>query len=384
MTSPGPPLVSSPADTNVDGTAAQPVLPARRRWPAWPFLILIGAALLALGFWAGRVALLPPQDPTASAGQPITYTVLEQTIERSLAFTAVAEWETVPLAGASSTGLLTSIDVASGDVVEPGDVLYTINLRPVVGATGLVPAFRDLALGDNGADVRQLQELLIEVGFLDSAPDGQFDERTEAAVRAWQASLGIDDGVVRLGDVLFTAELPIRVIPTGEVAIGEPVTGGEAVIAALAPEPTVVIPLTREQRDLVPLSGEVVVTHPGGSWSGVIARAAEPDTEGGLLDLVLEGVDGGPICGDACVDAIPPEGRTDFEAEIVVVPPTTGPVVPIAAISTDPGGNQSVQLVSGEVRPIDIHASTDGLAVVTGIDAGDVIVLPFSAPPPSS
>jgi len=47
MTSQGPPLVSSPANANVDGTAAQPVLPARRRWPAWPFLILIGAALLA-------------------------------------------------------------------------------------------------------------------------------------------------------------------------------------------------------------------------------------------------------------------------------------------------------------------------------------------------
>lgn len=65
----------------------------------------------------------------------------------------------------------------------------------------------------------------------------------------------------------------------------------------------------------------------------------------------------------------------------MVVPETTGPVVPVAAIVTDAGGAQSVRLPDGSEMPILVLASTGGLAVVSGIDAGDVVVLPFTEPP---
>lgn len=343
--------------------------------------VLVGAA----GFWAGRVALTPPADPLAEEAEPVTYEVVEQTIGQSLQFAAVAEWETEPLARGWASGLVTSVEFVPGDTVDVGDVLFRANLRPVVIGEGQVPAFRDLQAGDSGADVSQLQAMLVTLGFLGIEPDGAFGDATLAAVRDWQNSLGVaDDGIVRHGDVVYAAELPVRVVATEALAVGAPLGGGEVVVNGLAPAPSVSIPLTPEQRNLVPLSGAVQLTYPGGTWNAVIARAAEVTEQGqDRLDLILEAPDGGAVCGESCIEWIPPTGRTSFEAAIVAIPETTGPVVPVAAIVTDAGGGQSVRLVDGSEVPIEVIASTGGVAVVSGIEAGDVVVLPFAEPPGS-
>jgi len=347
----------------------------------WAIVVGIVVVLTAAAFWAGRVTMFPPDDPLASNPAPVTYEVIEQTIGRSLQFTAVAEWAASPVARAQAPGIVTSIAFEPGTAVEPGDVLFTVDLRPVIVAQGAIPSFRDMKAGDEGSDVRQLQELLTGLGFLDGESDGRFGMSTEAAVRAWQASLGLDDdGVVLRGDIVFAPELPARVVATEALSVGAPLTGGEIVVSALAPAPTIVVPLTPEQRDLVPLSGDVVITYPDGTWPGVIARAAESVEEGGTLELVLEAATGGPPCGDDCAQWIPPVGRTDFTVEIVVVPETTGPVVPVAAIVTDPGGEQTVRLVDGTEVPVEVRESTGGLAVVSGLSAGDVVLLPFTDP----
>lgn len=269
-------------------------------------LIAIGAfvALLAVaataGFWAGRVALAPPDDPLADQAEPVTYEVVEQTIGQSLQFAAVAEWETRPLARGWASGLVTSIEFAAGDAVGIGDVLFTVNLRPTIIAVGEVPAFRDLKVGDRGADVAQLKAMLVELGLLEVAPDGVFDEAMLAAVSAWQESLGVaDDGIVRHGDVVYAPELPVRVVATEALAVGAQLGGGEVVVNGLAPAPSVRIPLTPEQRNLVPLSGAVHITHSDGVWEAAIARAVETTDEGfEQLNLILEAPGGGPVCGE--------------------------------------------------------------------------------------
>jgi peptidoglycan hydrolase-like protein with peptidoglycan-binding domain len=340
-------------------------------------LALVGAA----GFWAGRVVLVPPEDPLDGSSEPVTYTVAEGRVGRSLQFATVAEWELRPLAWNAAAGVVTSVEVSSGEEVGVGDPLYSVNLRPVVVAVGAVPAFRDLAQNATGADVAQLQTLLAELGFYTGDIDGVFRFTTRTAVRAWQESLGVPvDGVVRRGDVIFVPELPVRVAFSSELVVGASLSGGERLVLEVPSDPVFRVPLSVEQRTLVPLSSTVFVTYPDGVWEGRVDRAVEnPDI--GRLDLILTTTDGGPICRGACARWVDLERPTDFLVEIVVIPETVGPVVPVAAIQLDAGNQPFVTTPGGERIDITIVESAQGIAVVEGIEVGTVILVRVTAPP---
>lgn len=346
-------------------------------------LLVVGVAGV-LGWWAGREALVSPEDPLAEA-EPISYTVVEGSVEHSLSFVAVAEWEAIPLARSESTGVVTSVEAEPGDEVSEGDVLFAVDLRPVVVAAGATPAFRDMGLRDRGEDVRQLQELLSSLGFFDGDPDGVFGSGTTAAVRAWQEVLGVAvDGVVRLGDLVFVEELPTRVVLGDEVVVGARLAGGEQAIWGLPADPSFWVPLSPEQRSLVPIDAPVMVSNGDGVWESVVVEAVESEgPQGGVgeLRLVLRGTDSGPVCGSDCPARVPLDGRSDFPAEIVVIPETTGPMVPMAAIQTAADGSTFVTLDSGDIAPVEVIASHAGLAVVDGVEAGQVLLLPFGSPP---
>jgi hypothetical protein len=78
---------------------------------------------------------------------------------------------------------------------------------------------------------------------------------------------------------------------------------------------------------------------------------------------------------------VPLLGETSFSTEIVVVPETEGPVIPVAGILTDPDGSTSVRLADGTTIEVEVLAVADGLAVVEGVSAGDVILLPVEESP---
>ena len=321
--------------------------------------------------------MAPPTDPLADR-QAVTYTVATGSVGRSLRFAAVAEWGFQDLARNAAGGVVTSVGVAPGDVVEEGDVLYTVDLRPVVVAQGVVPAFRDLGLRAEGEDVVQLQAFLAGVGFYAGEVDGIFGSGLRTAVRSWQESLGLEaDGVVRRGDLIFVPELPARVVLSDEMTVGAPLSGGELVVRRVLDEVRFWIPLAPEQRSLVPLSAEVKVTHGESVWDARIAEAVEDETRG-ELSLILEGLNGGSVCGAECGE-VSLRGQTSFPAEIVVVPETTGPVVPVAAVESLPDGSTVVTQEGGAQLPVTVVAASDGLAVVDGIEAGEVILLPLEA-----
>lgn len=212
--------------------------------------------------------------------EPVTYTVAEGRVGRSLRFAAVAEWELAPLARNAASGVVTTIDVESGQEVSAGERLFSVDLRPVVVAAGVVPSFRDLSLNVRGPDVAQLQSLLTELGFFEGVVDGVFRVGTRTAVREWQLSVGVTvDGVVRLGDVVFVPELPVRVAFAPELVVGASVSGGETLVLAVPSDPLFRVPLSIEQRSLVPLAATVFVTFPEGVWEGRVDRAVEsPET----------------------------------------------------------------------------------------------------------
>lgn len=339
-------------------------------------VLFAGVALVGAGWWAARVALESPDDPLGTP-EPVMYEIINGSVGRSLRFVAVAEWPVEDLARNTGSGIVTTVDIGRGDTVDAGDVLYTLDLRPVVVAKGTVPAFRDMAVLTEGPDVAQLQVFLSDMGFYGAEADGKFGSGTRDAVREWQKTTGVpDDGVVRAGDVVFIPELPVRVILDAGVTVGAPLVGGEATVRRLAGDPSFTIPLLPEQRSLVPLDAVVLVSHSGVVWDARISTVREDDAKGQLL-VDLEASDGGSVCGDDCAAEVSLVGTTDFSVEVVVVPETTGPVIPMAAIETAPDGTMSVTTPGGVV-PIEIIASADGLAVVGGVSVGDRIVLPVT------
>ena len=76
------------------------------------------------------------------------------------------------------SGVLTSLEVAVGVRVEAGDVVATVDDRPIVAMTADAPLHRDLRRGDAGPDVRRLQAFLGQLGLLAGEPDGQFGPQT--------------------------------------------------------------------------------------------------------------------------------------------------------------------------------------------------------------
>jgi peptidoglycan hydrolase-like protein with peptidoglycan-binding domain len=131
-------------------------------------------------------------------------------------------------------GTVTSV-VETGQTIEAGTVVASIDGQPLVALIGDVPAWRELsASGEDGVDVRQLEMNLVALGF---DPDGEieidetYDSATAAAVTEWEEALGLDgDGVVGASQIVFVPgsvivdEAPAQL--GGSVQPGEPLISG--------------------------------------------------------------------------------------------------------------------------------------------------------------
>src|SRR5262252_3911390 len=120
---------------------------------------------------------------------------------------------------------------APGTVVDRGQQLYRVGAQPVVLMLGTTPAWRRMAEGCSGADVKELEENLIALGFAGSglSANGVFDQADVAAVRRWQASLGVpQDGTVSLGVIEFLPT-PVRVTAVhAQLGALPPAGGGQS------------------------------------------------------------------------------------------------------------------------------------------------------------
>jgi len=127
-----------------------------------------------------------------AAEQALADLLAEQTPEELAALEAA-------LASAQAALVSAQADLAAHDEV----------YRPLYAMYGDAPAYRNMTMGLDGDDIRQLKENLADMGFGDTDAfevDGVFDEHTAAAVRRWQRETGQHiDGMVSTADVLFIA-----------------------------------------------------------------------------------------------------------------------------------------------------------------------------------
>ena len=121
---------------------------------------------------------------------------------------------------------------AVGSIVSRGQALYSADGHAVPLLYGPVPVYRRMVQGVSGPDVQELEQNLLQLGFADSSnlsADGSFGAADAAAVRRWQASLGVgQSGEVDLGDAVF---LPGAQRVAGvHVAVGAPIQGGQPLL----------------------------------------------------------------------------------------------------------------------------------------------------------
>lgn len=335
--------------------------------------LCLGALLACGGFWAGRVTVAPPVMPTEMVASKVTAEVTQQTVGQELSLNVTVEQEKRPLAVNSLAGVVTEVRT-SGDPVQPGDVLYRVANVPVRIVVGALPFYRPLAPGDQGEDVRQLQGALIHLKLLTVA-NGKFGDSTTRAVKAWQKALDMpQSGTVALGELVAAVELPAQVVLDPDVvAPGVAVAGGERAVLGAVGDPVFGLPLSEAQARLIPESATISVPFDGRIWQAVVA-AAESSENGGIR-YRLSAPDGGPVCGADCA-AVTGE-KVSILSKVAVVPPASGPAVPVGAITTRADGSAFVNVVDAagglSERTVTVRGSQGGVAVVEGVTVGETV-----------
>jgi peptidoglycan hydrolase-like protein with peptidoglycan-binding domain len=233
----------------------------RRRRLVWAAL---GAVLIAIGagawLWAGNPST---EASPAAAGPVATATVERGTISATDSWGGTLEYGAPVTVKSSADGTITRL-VDQGATLERGDELYRLNERPVTLLYGVVPMYRNLAPGDRGVDVRQLETNLAKLGYEGFAVDRAYTASTAGAVRAWQADSGAEQtGAVAHRDVVF--------LPAGgrvdalDVSVGDVLRPGAPVLDITGTEQVVNLEADLDDRDRFDIGTKVTVVLPGGA-----------------------------------------------------------------------------------------------------------------------
>jgi peptidoglycan hydrolase-like protein with peptidoglycan-binding domain len=234
-----------------------------RRWRRWLVWAALGAVLMAVGtgawLWSNNAS---SEAAPASDGPVATATVERGTISATESWDGTLEYGRPATVKSSAAGTVTRL-IDQGETVERGDELYRVNERPVILLLGAVPMYRDLASGDSGVDVRQLETNLAKLGYKRLSVDGAYTASTADAVRAWQADVGAEQtGTVSRRDVVF--------LPAGgrvdalNVSVGDVVRPGAPVLEVTGTDRVVNFEADLDDRDRFDIDTKATVVLPGG------------------------------------------------------------------------------------------------------------------------
>lgn len=155
-----------------------------------------GLGALALGGAAAIgaivVSLVPLQLPrslqNAPTPQEISISSHAFTDERPVEITVIQS-RAYP-ATTPASGLVTSYDCTVGEEIASGTSFFAVDGAPILALATDVPLWRDLAMGDSGADVRGLQSELNRLGY-NVRVDGSMGRATLRAASQSMAAAGI-------------------------------------------------------------------------------------------------------------------------------------------------------------------------------------------------
>ena len=216
-----------------------------RRWRVVAATAAVAVVAAGAAVWSANRS----DDGSADSTMSLTLTTTEVTQKDLVIYdetTATLGFTTSVTVSSPVAGTVTSI-MSTGNRVDPGTVVASIDGAPLVAMLGDVPASRALSKGvSDGADVRQLESNLVLLGFDPEGAitiDDEFDSATAAATTAWENSLGLDgDGKVPQGEVVF---VPGHLLVDGvSLSVGGAVASGGTLLTGRQTERSFLVAAT--------------------------------------------------------------------------------------------------------------------------------------------
>ena len=297
--------------------------------------------------------------------------------------------------------------VEPGTVVEMGAPLYEVDGRERASLMfGSRPAWRTLDEDvSEGPDVRQLEENLLILGYLDADEvDRHWDDDTTAAVEDWQDDAGLAvDGELALGEIVFLPEA-IRVTEV-QATLGARAGAGGAILAGTSHRRAVTVDLDAADHELLEVGDAVDVELPDGSTVGgtvaAVSTVAETasDGQGGTtttlpVTITLDAPGAGGSLDEAPVEVIV---VTERREDVLTVPVSAlvallegGYAVEVVddtdgtapAASGDPAASPAPSGSAGATAtrlvPVEPGLFDRGYVEITadGLEDGDLVVVP--------
>jgi hypothetical protein len=254
---------------------------------------------------------------------------------------------------------------APGAQIDCGETLYRVGEKPVVLICGSTPAYRNLAVGDEGRDVRALNKTLVSEGYAEKseidADSDHFGWETAEALRKLQDERGADvTGRLDLGQAVLLPG-PLRI---GKVTAqnGTGAAPGRPIMEASSNRREVTVKLDASQQSQVKKGDQAQITLPDNrTTSGVVSRigtvaAASGDDDSGSKPATL------PVH----ITLKHPKDAGTLDQAPVQVQITTGGVkhaliVPVTALIGQAGGGFAVEAAVGDTGQTRIVPVTLGL-----------------------
>jgi biotin carboxyl carrier protein len=334
-------------------------------------VLVLGAAV---GVWASSRS---DDSAPAAAGVVATASVERGTLSATESWDGTVEYGTPFTVNSGVVGTVTRL-LDQGERVRRGDELYRVNELPVTFLIGKVPMYRDLAIGDSGVDVRQLERNLAKLDQNGFETDTAFTASTAEAVRAWQRMIGVEPtGRVARRDVVF-APAGGRVDAV-HVRVGSVVSPEAPILDITGTDQIVALEAELDDRDRFDIGTKATVVLPHGDETKGTVRAVRVvrAAPGGAASESSDG----PAGGDTDVEAVlnvelavakAPEDLVGAPVEVTVAIDERADVliVPVNALLALAEGGYGLEVVGDDgttklVR-VDTGVFADGKVEVSG------------------
>lgn len=344
------------------------------------------AAGLNIGVWLLRNHA--SRTPSARVALTGTVAVVEGEVRNVVTLPGTMRWPTQEIHAPGITGTVTSTNSTGIAVIDEGDILLSVDLRPVRVAVGAIPMFRDINSDSFGLDVYQVRRFLCSQ-VPDECHEGQgndsqkYDNELRRVIRAWRSlNWQLRDDTIHSTEILFMPELPATVVVDTEA--GSEVAPSETFLRRFVGEPVFTVRVGGNVPQQIGATTSATVQLGTRSWDATLHSRPPPESAGDDTGSVtgestdawyeLRAPSGGPLCGD-CADVTVVEDETAISVAVELVPHTEGPAVPMSALGHD-GADGSFFVVDAQTAErirVEVLARHDGIAIVRGVDVGSVV-----------